>query len=108
NYQLTLSQALPIPVGSRVCNPKFDGDGFQIINCQLSGTHSRAIITKGDNGLISGCKIQYADTAIKIGPEYYWNESGYCWNATIENTTVSDCRLGVDVNADGAMGNRNI
>jgi M6 family metalloprotease-like protein len=108
NYRLTLNQTLSIPVGAQVSNPKYNGDGFRIINCEFEGTRSRAVITKADNGVISGCSFRNASTAIKIGPEYYWNESDYSWNVVIEGNVISDCRTGVLVASDGARGNKNI
>jgi autotransporter-associated beta strand protein len=107
--QLTLDSALAVPVGARASNPKFNGSGFQIINCQLGNTRSRAIITKADDGLISGCTIRNAAmSAVQIGPEYYWNESDYCWNVAVSNNTITDCGAGVTVREDGAPGNANI
>ena len=107
-YQVTLDQALPVPVGAKASNPKYNGSGFQIINCQLGGTRSRAIITKADNGLISGCTIANAGTAMQIGPEYYWNESDYSWNVTVTANTITHCGSGIVVVTDGALGNEAI
>ena len=107
-YGVSLDQALAVPVGSKASNPKYNGSGFQIINCQLGGTRSRAIITKADNGLISGCTIANAGTAMQIGPEYYWNESDYSWNVTITQNAITHCGSGIVVVADGALGNEAI
>jgi autotransporter-associated beta strand protein len=108
NYRLTIDQTLSIPVGAYISNPKYNGDGFRIINSQLGGTRSRVIITKADNGTISGCTLQDAYSAVQIGTEYYWGESDYCWNVTVENNVINNCVTGVVVTADGAKGNKNI
>ena len=108
NYRLTMDQSLSVPAGAKISNPKYNGDGFRIINCQLGNTRSRIILTKADNGTISGCTLQNSGTAIKIGPEYYWNESDYCWNVTIENNIIAQCALGIQVAADGTVGNKDI
>jgi autotransporter-associated beta strand protein len=105
--RITLDQTLAVPAGAKASNPKFNGSGFRIINCQLGNTRSRGIITKADDGLISGCTIRQSGIAINIGPEYYWNESDYCWNNTVVGNLISDCVVGVNLVQGGAIGNRN-
>ncbi len=108
NYRLSIDQTLSIPVGAYISNPKYNGDGFRIINSQLGGTRSRVIFTKADNGTISGCTLQKAGTAVLIGPESGQDESDYCWNVTVENNVIDDCVNSIIVTADGAKGNKNI
>ena len=107
SYQLTLDEELAVPADAKACNPKYSGAGFKILNCQLGNTRSRAIITKADDGRISGCTIRNADIATNIGPEYYWNESDYSWNITISENKIFDCGAGLKIVSDGAIGNRN-
>ena len=109
NYQLTLDQTLTIPAGTAGSDPKYNGSGYKIINCQLGNVRSRAIICKGDNGLITGNTIQNAQSAVQLGPEAYWGESDYVWTVTVTNNTILNCgTVGVNLVADGAIGNANI
>ncbi len=108
-YMITLDQALTgLTAGAYASNPKYNGAGFQILDCALGNTRSRAVITKADNGLISGNTITQAGIAINIGPEYYWNESDYCWNVTITGNNITSCRTGINIVGDGAIGNQNL
>ena len=106
--QVTLDQTLAVPVGAKASSPKFNGSGFRITNCQFGNTRSRAIITKADDGLISGCTISNSNIAINIGPEFYWDESDYSWNNTVVGNLISDCFVGVNLVQNGAIGNRNL
>ena len=107
-FRLTLADTWTIPVGARISNPDYNGGGYRIINNQLGGTRSRAIITKGDNGLISGNTIKNSGIAVNVGPEYYWEESDYCWNTTVTGNVIEDCRNGVNFVSDGAYGNKTV
>ncbi|MCX6937958.1 MAG: hypothetical protein NTU80_08690 [Verrucomicrobia bacterium] len=51
---------------ARISNPDYNGGAYRIINNQLGGTRSRAILTKGDNGLIAGITIKNSGIAINI------------------------------------------
>ncbi len=107
NYQLTLDQSLAIPGGCAGENPKYNGSGYKVINCQLGNVRSRAILNKADNGLVTGCTIQNASTAMTFGPEIYWGGGGYSWNLNITNNTMVNCGRGIFFDTAGAIGNLN-
>lgn len=113
--ELTLDRECSAKDDCRATNPKRAGAGFKIINSKLGNCRSRGILVKADNGLIennqiSGCGM----SAISIGPEFYWNEAGYCENVIVRGNTLrgnvanqSQCGV-IFVHGDGAMGNRKI
>ena len=106
NYQLTLDQSLTIPAGTAGENPKYNGAGYKVINCQLGNVRSRAILNKADNGLITGCTIQNAQTAMQFGPETYWGGGGYSWNLNVTNNIILHCgNYGIQFVTAGAIGN---
>ena len=105
NYLLTLDQSLTIPGGCAGENPKYNGSGYKVINCQLGNVRSRAILNKADNGLVTGCTIQNASTAMLFGPEIFWGGGGYSWNLNITNNTMLNCGRGISFSTAGAMGN---
>lgn len=108
NYQLTLDQSLAIPGGCVGENPKYSGAGYKVVNCHLGNVRSRAILNKADDGLITGCTIQNAQTAMQFGPEIYWGGGGYSWNLSITNNTILNCgSYGIDFTTAGAIGNLN-
>ncbi|MEJ0001467.1 MAG: hypothetical protein WDO13_21460 [Verrucomicrobiota bacterium] len=51
---------------------------------------------------------------VSIGPEFWWNEAGYCWNVTVAHNTFRGCGTtnsdqgALLVHGDGAIGNRAI
>jgi hypothetical protein len=107
-YQLTLDQSLNVPPGTAGSNPKYNGSGYKLVNCQLGNCRSRAIIAKADSGLISGCTIRNSESAIQLGPENYWGECDYVWNVMMTNNAIVHCgTVGLNVVTDGAIGNRN-
>jgi hypothetical protein len=70
---------------------------------------------KADDGLIDGCVIRGCGmSGVSIGPEFWWNEAGYCWNVTVSNNKFIECnknngdQAAVWIHGDGAIGNRNI
>jgi hypothetical protein len=101
--------------GTRVYVPARCGQGYKILRCHLGDTRSRGILVKADNGLIENCTIEDTSmSGVSIGPEFWWNEAGYCWNVTVTHNTFRGCnrengdQAAVWVHGDGAMGNRNI
>ena len=113
SYFITLDSAPSIPSthGTLYADtPKYNGSGFKIIDCSVGNTRSRAIITKGDNGLISGTTIKHADIAINIGPELtsQWQESGYSKNVAVIGNAITDCCNGVNLVSLGAYENENL
>ena len=108
NCQLTLNQSLSIPAGAAGEDPIYNGSGYKVINCQLGNVRSRGILNKADNGLITGCTIQNAQTGIELGPEIYWGGGGYVWNVTMTNNTLVHCgSVGINLVTAGAIGNLN-
>jgi len=122
---LTLDRDLTIPIdhtqdgdkkkGTKAYNPRYCGSGYKILRCHLGNTRSRGILVKADNGLIDGNTIEGCGmSGVSIGPEFWWNEAGYCWNVTVSNNTFLNCDLNnsdqatVWIHGDGAIGNRNI
>ncbi len=112
---VTLNQSVNVPAGAKVSNPDADGQGCKVIGCRLGDTRSRGILIKGSNcvikdNVIVGCGM----SAISLGPEYYWNEADYVWNAKVEGNTLRDNGISgyggaaIYVHGDGAMGNREI
>jgi hypothetical protein len=113
--ELTLDRESAAPAGSKASNPRRNGAGFKILNCTLGNCRSRAVLVKGNDGLIEGCTISGCGmSAISIGPEYYWNEADYSWNVTVRGNVLRNNVLNgsdagtVYVHGDGAIGNRDI
>lgn len=101
--------------GTKVADPAFCGRGYKILRCTLGDTRSRGILVKGDDGLIEGCKIDNCGmSAISIGPEFGWNEAGYCANVTAKDNAITRCDranlpgTAIWVHGDGATGNQAI
>jgi hypothetical protein len=123
-FQVTLDQELNVPVdhsvdldphkGTKANDPDHCGRGYRILRCRLGDTRSRGILVKADDGIIDHCQIEgCAMTGVSIGPEFWWNEANYVWNAKVTNNTFLHCSKGRDqgtlwVHGDGAVGNRNI
>ncbi len=110
---LTLDTDLKVPVGAKAINPQACGAGFKILNCQIRGTRSRGIVAKADDGVIAGNLIENCGmSAIKVGPEYAWDEGDYVRNVRIENNKfLRNGEIGgatVFVNGEGAEGNRGV
>jgi len=114
-FTVTLDKSLNVPAGAKVSNPDADGQGCKVIGCHLGDTRSRGILIKGSNCIIKdnvivGCGMP----AISLGPEYYWNEADYVWNAKVEGNTLRENGISgyggaaIYVHGDGAMGNRDI
>ncbi len=114
-WTVTLDKDLGVPANTKISNPLRDGAGYKIIGCRLGNTRSRGILVKADNGLIKNNVIEdCGQAAVSIGPEYYWGESDYAHNVTVEGNTFRENGLAtygggtVLVHGDGAIGNRNI
>lgn len=112
---VTLDKSLNVPASAKVSNPDADGQGCKVIGCHLGDTRSRGILIKGSNCMIKdnvivGCGMP----AISLGPEYYWNEADYVWNAKVEGNTLRENGISgyggaaIFVHGDGAIGNRDI
>ncbi len=123
--QITLDHNLDVPIdvseksdkrkGTKASDPANCGRGYKILRCRLGDTRSRGILVKADDGLIQGCTISGCGmSGVSIGPEFWWNEAGYCWNVTVSGNTFIQCnknngpQAAVLVHGDGAIGNRNI
>ncbi len=123
--RVTLDRDLHVPIdhtqdsdkrkGTKASNPRYCGRGYVIRNCRLGNTRSRGILVKADDGLIEGCTIEGCGmTAVSIGPEFWWNEAGYCWNVQVVHNKFIACDKNNDkqatvwIHGDGAMGNRGI
>jgi hypothetical protein len=113
--ELTLDREAGAPAGAKASNPRRDGAGYVIRNCQLGNTRSRGILVKGDHGLIEDCIITGCGmSAISIGPEYYWREADYSRHVTVRGNTLRNNVLNgsgagaVFVHGDGAIGNADI
>jgi hypothetical protein len=113
--ELSLDRESGAPPDAKASNPRHNGAGFKILNCQLGNCRSRGILVKADNGLIENCAISGCGrSAISIGPEYYWGEADYSRNVTVRGNTLRNNVLNgseagtVFVHGDGAIGNGNI
>lgn len=109
------SEDADVHKGTKISNPNYCGGHYKVVRCKLGNTRSRAILVKADHGTISGCIVEGCGmSAISIGPEFWWNEAGYCWDVTVSDNTFRDCNKTngnqptVWVHGDGAIGNRNI
>ncbi|BCM90456.1 hypothetical protein IAD21_02309 [Abditibacteriota bacterium] len=110
---LNLDADLKVPVGAKAINPQLCGSGFKILNCQIRGTRSRGIVAKADDGLIAGNLIEDCGmSAVKLGPEYFWDEGDYARGVRIENNKfLRNGEMGgaaVFVHGEGAQGNHGI
>jgi hypothetical protein len=101
--------------GTKASDPDYCGRGYKILRCRLGDTRSRGVLVKADDGLIDGCTIRGCGmSGVSIGPEFWWNEAGYCWNVTVSNNKFIECnknngdQAAVWIHGDGAIGNRNI
>jgi hypothetical protein len=112
---VTLDKSLGVPAGAKVSNPNEDGQGCKVMGCHLGDTRSRGILIKGSNCFIKNNEIVGCGMpAISLGPEYYWNEADYVWNAKVEGNILRENGkqgyggAAVFVHGDGAFGNRDI
>ena len=112
---VTLDKDYGIPASAKMSNPRADGAGYRIIGCHLGSTRSRGILAKADGGLIRGNVLEDCGmSAVSLGPEYYWGESDYVQNVTVEDNVIREVgRAGyggaaILVHGDGAVGNRDI
>ena len=118
NFILTLERALGVKVGYKAGNASASGAGYKLIGNTIRNNRARGILVKGDNGLIENNLIDGSTmSGISIGPEYYWNEAGYCRNVmvrgnTIRNTNYATNNFGRNgallIHGDGTKGNKNI
>ncbi len=123
--RVTLDRPLRIPIdhsqdsdpriGTKASDPIYCGRGYKILRCNLGDTRSRGILVKGDDGLIDGCVIRGCGmSGVSIGPEFWWNEAGYCSNVTVSNNKFLACnkcngeQATVWIHGDGAIENRNM
>lgn len=123
--RVTLDKLPPVPIdhsqdgdpkkGTKACDPGYCGRGYRILRCRLGNTRSRGILVKADDGIIDHCVIAGTGmSGVSIGPEFWWNEGGYCSNVTVSNSEFIECnknngdQSAVWVHGDGAMGNRGI
>ena len=112
---VTLDKDYGVPASAKMSNPRADGAGYKIINCHLGSTRSRGILAKADGGLIKGNVLEHCGmSAVSLGPEYYWGESDYVQNVTVEDNVIREVGgaayggAAILVHGDGAIGNRNI
>ena len=111
---VTLDREMTIPAQSKAFNPRRCGAGYKIVNNHIGRTRSRAILVKGDNGLIEGNTIVAAEmSAVSIGPEFYWDEAGYVQHVVVRNNIITHCGgsgygSAILVHGDGALGNSEI
>ena len=112
---VTLDKDYGVPASAKLSGPRADGAGYKIIGCRLGNTRSRGILAKADQGLIENNVLeQCGQSAVSLGPEYYWGEADYVQHVTIRNNVIqSNGRAGyggaaILVHGDGAIGNRDI
>jgi uncharacterized protein (TIGR03437 family) len=88
-YQITLDRALKADFDYLAGNPNASGAGFVLLNNTIMNHRARGMNLKADNGMVKGNVIDGSTMAgIRVGPEFYWSESCYSRNLTIQNNTI--------------------
>ncbi len=88
-YQITLDRALKADFDYLAANPNASGAGFVLRNNTIKNHRRYGMILKADSGTVEGNVIDGSTAAgIRVGPEFYFSESGYSRNLTIRNNTI--------------------
>jgi uncharacterized protein (TIGR03437 family) len=88
-YQITLDHVLPAGFDFIATNPGANGDGYVFQNNTVLNNRGRGINLKAGSGLVQGNTIDGSTmAAIRVGPEYYWSESGFSRNLTLRGNII--------------------
>jgi hypothetical protein len=81
------------------------GNGFRVEGCDFGFNRSRGILIKASDGRVVGNKLTANwGEAIKVSPEYWWQESGSSNNVEVRDNQITGCRtIALAVYAHGAQ-----